>query len=152
MGRQKMLINVYEEETRIALMEDSLLVGLHFQQTNRERTAGNIYRGTVVKVNPAFQAAFVDYGDKRNGFLSISDLNPNLFKSGNGERGRPRIQSLLRAGQVVMVQVLKEGMREKGAALTTNISLPGRYLVYTPNSERSGVSRKIADADKRHAL
>jgi ribonuclease E len=151
MAKQKMLINVYEEETRIALMEEGTLVGLHFQQTNRERTAGNIYRGVIVKVNPAFQAAFVDYGEKRNGFLSISDLNPALFKT---ERGgaRSRIQTLLRSGQSLMVQVLKEGMREKGAALTTNLSLPGRYLVYTPNSDRSGVSRKIDNTSKRHEL
>lgn len=146
-----MLINVYEEETRIALTDNETLVGLHFQQTNRERTAGNIYKGLIVKVNPAFQAAFVDYGEKRNGFLSISDLNPALFKT-EGGRGRSRIQSVLRAGQHVMVQVLKEGMREKGAALTTNLSLPGRYLVYTPNSDRSGVSRKIENTDKRHQL
>jgi len=150
MGKQKMLINVYEEETRIALTEAGTLVGLHFQQTNRERTAGNIYRGVVVKINPAFQAAFVDYGEKRNGFLSISDVNPTLFKSEHA--GRSRIQSVLRAGQTVMVQVLKEGLREKGAALTTNISLPGRYLVYTPDSDRSGVSRKIENATRRHEL
>jgi ribonuclease E len=152
MGKQKMLINVHEDETRIALTEDGLLVGLHYQQTTRERTVGNIYKGTVVKVNPAFQAAFVDYGEKRNGFLSSSDINPSVFKGAGGDRGRPRIQSVVRAGQAVTVQVLKEGMREKGAALTTFIGLPGRYLVYTPNSERSGVSRKIEDSDKRHAL
>ena len=151
MAKQKMLINVHEDESRIALTEDRTLVGLHYHQTARERTVGNIYRGTVVKVNPAFQAAFVDYGEKKNGFLSSSDLNPALFKF-NGDRGRPRIQSVLRSGQTVMVQVLKEGVREKGAALTTFISLPGRYLVFTPNSERSGVSRKIEDAGKRHAL
>lgn len=150
MGKQKMLVNVHEDETRIALIENGLLTGLHHQQTSRERTVGNIYKGIIVKVNPAFQAAFVDYGEKRNGFLSISDINPALFKDGEGNR--PRIQSVLRPGQEVMVQVLKEGMREKGAALTTFIGLPGRYLVYTPNSERSGVSRKIEDADKRHAL
>ncbi|HEX7926167.1 MAG TPA: Rne/Rng family ribonuclease, partial [bacterium] len=152
MGKQKMLVNVHEDETRIALTEDGLLSGLHHQQTSRERTVGNIYKGLVVKVNPAFQAAFVDYGEKRNGFLSISDINPAVFKNAGGERGRPRIQSVVRPGQSVMVQVLKEGMREKGAALTTFIGLPGRYLVYTPNSERSGVSRKIEDVDKRHAL
>lgn len=150
MGKQKMLINVYEEETRIALTEAGTLVGLHFEQTNRERTAGNIYRGVIVKINPAFQAAFVDYGEKRNGFLSISDVNPALFKAERA--GRSRIQSLLRAGQTVMVQVLKEGLREKGAALTTNLSLPGRYLVYTPDSDRSGVSRKIENATRRHEL
>jgi ribonuclease E len=152
MGKQKLLVNVHEDETRIALIENGLLTGLHHQQTSRERTVGNIYKGIVVKVNPAFQAAFVDYGEKRNGFLSISDINPAVFKNGAGGAGRPRIQSVLRPGQEVMVQVLKEGMREKGAALTTFIGLPGRYLVYTPNSERSGVSRKIEDADKRHAL
>ncbi|MBI3993013.1 MAG: Rne/Rng family ribonuclease [Candidatus Lambdaproteobacteria bacterium] len=151
MGAMKMLVNVHEDETRIALTENNLLTDLHIQQTNRERTAGNIYRGLIVKVNPAFQAAFVDYGERKNGFLSLSDVNLSLFK-GDGSKGRPRIQSVLKAGQTVMVQVLKESVGHKGAALTTFISLPGRYLVLAPNSERHGVSRKIEDSDKRSQL
>jgi len=152
MAKQIMLVNIHEGETRIALSENNLLVGLHMQQTNRERTVGNIYRGTIVKINPAFQAAFVDYGVPKNGFLSISDVNFDLFKPKSGEKGRPKIQSLLREGQQVMVQVLKEGMGTKGAAMTTFVSLAGRFLVISPNSDRSGVSRKIEDRDTRQRL
>ncbi|MCH9047114.1 MAG: Rne/Rng family ribonuclease, partial [SAR324 cluster bacterium] len=152
MGKQIMLANLHDDETRIALTEGGVLVGLHVQQTDRERKVGNVYRGTIVKVNPAFQAAFVDYGEARNGFLSISDVNYNLFKPGDGEKGRPKIQHLLREGQQVMVQVLKEGMNNKGAALTTFISVAGRYLVLSPDSDRSGVSRKIEDQDARQRL
>ena len=154
MGNQKMLVQLQADETRIALTEDDRLIDLHVEQTDRERTAGNIYFGVVVKVNPAFQAAFIDYGEKRNGFLSLNDVNQDLFKNGGDapKGGRPKIQSLLKSGQTMMVQVLKEGMGDKGASLTTFISLPGRYLVMMPNSDRSGVSRKIDNADKRHEL
>ncbi|MCZ6629195.1 MAG: Rne/Rng family ribonuclease [SAR324 cluster bacterium] len=152
MGSKNMLVNVQEDETRIALTENNRLVDLHIELTDRERTVSNIYKGVVVKVNPAFQAAFIDYGEARNGFLSISDIDPSLYKGEGAQRGRPKIQSILKSGQTLMVQVLKEGIREKGAALTTTVSLPGRYLVLTTNSERSGVSRKIEDADKRVEL
>ncbi|HKI97988.1 MAG TPA: Rne/Rng family ribonuclease [bacterium] len=152
MGKQIMLVNAHEDESRIALVENGVLVGLHVQQTNRERKVGNIYRGRVVKINPAFQAAFVDYGESRNGFLSISDVNFNLHKPRDAEKGRPKIQNVLREGQSVMVQIIKEGMSNKGSALTTFISLAGRYMVMSPNSERSGVSRKIEDPDTRRRL
>ncbi|MEE8435169.1 MAG: S1 RNA-binding domain-containing protein, partial [bacterium] len=105
MTKQIMLVNIHEGETRIAISENNLLVGLHLQQTDRERRVGNIYRATIVKINPAFQAAFVDYGVPKNGFLSISDVNFDLFKPKSGEKGRPKIQSVLREGQQVMVQV-----------------------------------------------
>ena len=88
-----MLVNVHEDETRIALTENNLLVDLHIEQTTRERRVGNIYCGTVVKINPAFQAAFIDYGESRNGFLSVSDLSPALLKAAKAQRGRARIQS-----------------------------------------------------------
>ena len=152
MAKQIMLVNIHEGETRIAISENNLLVGLHMQQTDRERRVGNIYRGTIVKINPAFQAAFVDYGVPKNGFLSISDVNFDLFKPRSGEKGRPKIQSVLREGQQVMVQVLKEGMGTKGAAMTTFISLAGRFLVISPHSDRSGVSRKIEDRETRQRL
>ena len=152
MGSKNMLVNVQEDDTRIALTENNRLVDLHIELTDRERTVGNVYKGVVVKVNPAFQAAFVDYGEDKNGFLSISDIDSSLYKGEGGGRGRPKIQSVLKSGQALMVQVLKEGIRQKGAALTTTVSLPGRYLVLTTNSERSGVSRKIDDVDKRGKL
>ena len=152
MGKQIMLVNVHEDETRIALTEDNTLVGLHIQQTSRERKVGNIYRGKVVKVNPSFQAAFIDYGESRNGFLSISDVNFNLHKPKEHDATRPKIQSVLREGQPVMVQIIKEGMSNKGSAMTTFVSLAGRYLVISPHSDRSGVSRKIEDPEIRTRL
>ena len=152
MAKQIMLVNVHEDETRIALVDNNVLVDLHVQQTDRERKVGNMYRGRIVKINPAFQAAFVDYGDPRNGFLSISDVNFQLFKPRDSEKGRPKIQNVLREGQSVMVQIIKEGMSNKGSALTTFVSLAGRYMVLSPNSDRSGVSRKIEDPDTRRRL
>ena len=105
MGNQKMLVQFQADETRIALTEDDRLIDLHVEQTDRERTAGTIYCGVVVKVNPAFQAAFIDYGEKRNGFLSLNDVNQDLFNNGGEARkgGRPKIQSLLKTGQTMMV-------------------------------------------------
>ena len=147
-----MLVNVQEDESRIAITKNDVLYDLHIEQTSHERTVGNIYKGTVVKVNPAFQAAFIEYGEDRNGFLSMSDVDSSLYKNGGGQRGRPKIQSVLKSGQVLMVQVLKEAVRDKGAALTTSISLPGRYLGLTAHSERSGVSRRIDDSGKRGEL
>lgn len=146
-----MLISVQEDETRIALTEDNQIIDLHIEQTNRERTVGNIYKGVVAKVNPAFQAAFVEYGEGKNGFLSISDINHNLFGGSGDPRGR-KIQSVLKSGQEILVQVIKEGVRHKGASLSTYISLPGRYLVLTPQTDRSGVSRKIENPEVRSRL
>lgn len=152
MAKQTMLVSLHEDETRIALTENKLLVGLHVEQTNRERKVGNIYKGTIVKVNPAFQAAFVDYGEDRNGFLSISDVNLELFSKSNGGKKRLPIQSVLKEGMTVMVQVLKEGLKNKGSAMTTFVSLAGRLMVISPNSERAGVSRKIEDPESRQRL
>ena len=154
MGKQTMLVSVHEDETRIALTDNNILAGLHVEQTARERTVGNIYKGRIVKINPAFQAAFIDYGEPKNGFLSISDVNFNLHqpRGKEDEKGRPRIQSVLKEGQNVMVQILKEGMGNKGSAMTTFVSLPGRFMVVSPNSDRSGVSRRIEDQDTRRQL
>ena len=85
MSKQVMLVSAHGDETRIALTKDNILVGLHMEHTHGARTVGNIYKGTIVKVNPAFQAAFVDYGDTRNGFLSLSDVNLSLFLVRPGE-------------------------------------------------------------------
>ena len=151
MSIKRMLVNVHDDETRIALTEDNTLQDLHVEQITRGRTDGNIYVARIVKVNPSFQAAFVDYGETKNGFLSISDLNPSFFSgSANGPRGR--IQSVLKQGQTVIVQVLKEGVGAKGAAVTTDASLPGRYLVLSPYSDKGGVSRKIENMDQRDRL
>ena len=149
---KQMLINVEEDETRIAIVNNQMLDNLYIDYTHRAQTVGNIYSGVVVKVQSSFQAAFVDYGADRHGFLAASDLNQMLFKAPRGVRGRPAINQLLRPGQSIMIQVVKDEIAHKGAALTTNISLPGRFLVFMPHSDKGGVSKRIEDNETRTRL
>ena len=200
--KQEMLINVSQpEECRIAIVEDGVLEELYIERTSQDNYVGNIYKGKVVNLEPSIQAAFVDFGVGRNGFLHISDVESQYFRQGgydpdkpisppsarrggraadsedapardegtpsgrNGSRrrgrparlgGRPRIkppiQEILRRGDEVMVQVIKEGIGTKGPTLSTYISIPGRYLVLMPALGRVGVSRKIEDEEVRRKL
>ncbi len=198
--KQEMLINVSQpEECRIAIVEDGVLEELYVERTGQDNYVGNIYKGVVVNLEPSIQAAFVDFGVGRNGFLHISDIEPQYFRQGgfdperaldgdgsrrprdeedddgDGEpedgarrppprpRGRgfrtgarprfkPPIQEILRRGDEVIVQVIKEGMGTKGPTLSTYMSVPGRYVVLMPALGRVGVSRKIEDDDIRHRL
>jgi len=202
--KQEMLINVRQpEECRIAIIEDGILEELYVERTGQDSYVGNIYKGIVVNLEPSIQAAFVDFGVGRNGFLHISDVEPQYFRQGgfdprksldpNGPRrpprprsapqaeaeeleegadddstpprsrprnyrtgGRPRvkppIQDVLRRGDEVLVQVIKEGIGTKGPTLSTYISIPGRYLVLMPALGRVGISRKIEDEDVRRRL
>ena len=149
---QRMLINVEEDETRIALVRSGRLENLFIEQDQRAQNVGNIYRGVVTKVQPSFQAAFVDYGQGKNGFLAISDVNQQVYKPNKDDLRRPAINHLLKSGQKVLVQVLKDEIDHKGATLTTNLSLPGRFLVFMPNSDRGGVSKRIEDEEQRNRL
>ena len=151
-SNKNMLINVEDDETRIAIANNQMLDNLYIDYTHRAQTVGNIYIGIVVKIQSSFQAAFVDYGAERHGFLAASDLNQMLFKAPRGIRGRPAINQLLHPGQKIMVQVAKDEIAHKGAALTTNISLPGRFLVFMPNSDKGGVSKRIEDNETRTRL
>ena len=151
-SNKNMLINVEDDETRIAIANNQMLDNLYIDYTHRAQTVGNIYIGIVVKIQSSFQAAFVDYGAERHGFLAASDLNQMLFKAPRGIRGRPAINQLLHPGQKIMVQVAKDEIAHKGAALTTNISLPGRFLVFMPNSDKGGVSKRIEDNETRNRL
>jgi ribonuclease E len=155
--KKKMLINVAdEEESRVAIMEDGTLEEFTIEIASREQIKGNIYNGIVVKVEPSLQAAFVDYGGNRHGFLPMGEIHESWYAgdSTNGERERrPRIQDVLRRNQKILVQVAKEELGNKGASLTTYISLPGRYLVLMPGSDSSGgISRKIEDEEERKKL
>ncbi len=208
--KQEMLINVQQpEECRIAIVEDSVLEELYIERSSQDNYVGNIYKGRVVNLEPSIQAAFVDFGVGRNGFLHISDLEPQYFRqggfdpdkpivggegqpyrnqdsrldvddddddhdddevvdeSGEGPRGpsrqrrfrpgarpriKPPIQQVLRRGDEVLVQVIKEGIGTKGPTLSTYISIPGRYLVLMPALGRVGVSRKIEGEDVRRQL
>jgi ribonuclease E len=218
--KQEMLINVSQpEECRIAIVEDGLLEELYIERSSADNYVGNIYKGKVVNIEPSIQAAFVDFGVGRNGFLHISDVESQYFRQGgydpespieprggrggqrNGRRDRPwqgeeqqvvaeldenendnghgdadddfdedgprrnrrsrpgirprikpPIQDILRRGDELLVQVIKEGIGTKGPTLSTYISIPGRYLVLMPALGRVGVSRKIEDEDARRKL
>jgi len=194
--KQEMLINVAQpEECRIAIVEDGMLEELYVERTGQDSYVGNIYKGVVVNLEPSIQAAFVDFGVGRNGFLHVSDVEPQYFRQGGydpegppGEsrrggrrsqpaaedeveegpgnqpprqrgfrpgarpRFKPPIQDVLKRGDEVLVQVIKEGIGTKGPTLSTYISIPGRYLVLMPALGRIGVSRKIEDEEVRRRL
>ncbi len=142
-----MMINVANpEEHRIAIVSDGLLEEISIETSGRERIEGNIYKARVDKVIPSLDAAFVDYGTERNGFLPIQDVHPRYLAD-----GKRTIQGLKR-GQDLMVQVRKGELGQKGAALTTYISLPGRYFVLMPFVNKRGVSRKVQDDATRKQL
>jgi ribonuclease E len=148
-----MLINAAQTgECRVAILEDGTLVDFNIETTIREKSKGNVYTGIVTHIEPSFQAAFVEYGAKRHGFLSLSEVNPQHYIKQPSPGEKPRIQQVLSRGQTVLVQVVKEEMSNKGASLTTNISLPGRYIVLMPESDSHGVSRKIEDERQRERL
>lgn len=151
---KKMLINAsHPEECRVAVVSEGLLEELDVQVRTREATLGNIYQGVISRVEPSLQAVFVDYGASRNGFLSINDVHPSYFpESFETSRRRPRIQDVFKKDAHVLVQVAKEERQNKGAGLTTNLSLAGRYLVLMPGTDLCGVSRKIDDEEERKKL
>jgi ribonuclease E len=161
---KEMLINVSEgEECRIALLENGRLEELYMERTSATSHVGNIYKGRVTNVEASIQAAFVDFGLGRNGFLHISDLMPSYFGRGADDyqesvgrkmarRDRPPIQRCLRRGDEIIVQIIKEGIGTKGPTLSTYISIPGRILVMMPGMSKFGVSRKIEDEDERRRL
>ncbi len=160
---REMLINVAEsEECRIAILSNHRLDELHAERAAASSNVGNIYKGRVTNVEPSIQAAFIDFGLPQHGFLHISDLHPQYFPDSKGEteqvgkktprRQRPPIQTCLKRGSEVIVQVIKEGIGTKGPTLSSYISLPGRFLVMMPGMEQLGVSRKIEDEDTRRKM
>lgn len=150
-----MLINaLHSEECRIAIIEDKSLVELEVESTSSQNLRGNIYKAQISRIEPSLQAAFLDLGTKRNGFLQINDIHPAYFKNFDPTKNSRKvdIQDVLEAGQELIVQVVKEERDIKGATLTTHLSLPGRYLVVMPGSEKGGVSRKIVNEQQRTRL
>jgi ribonuclease E len=187
--KKEMIINVAQpEECRVAVIEDGQLEELYVERASQGNCVGNIYKGKVVNLEPGIQAAFVDFGIGRNGFLHISDVEPQYYRQGgfdpnkpidqqNGKKqdkkqqdshrkgrgpqrdyngGRPRVkplmQDIFKKGDEVLVQVIKEGIGNKGPTLSTYLSIPGRYLVLMPSLGRVGVSRKIEDDKARRKL
>ena len=156
---KEIIVSSTPQDTKAALLEDGLLSEV-FIEREGHRSVGNIYAGRVTRVLPGMQSAFVDIGLERDAFLHVADvfegldenlLSPEEQAAGGGHRTAP-IEDLLREGQDVLVQVLKEPIGQKGARITSHASLPGRYLVFMPTVEHVGVSRKIVDEEERRRL
>jgi ribonuclease E len=146
---KRMLFNAtQQEELRVAIVDGQKLVDLDIESASREQRKSNIYKGVITRVEPSLEAAFVDYGEERHGFLPFKEVDKVYFKPGV-DVGRARIQDALSEGQDLIVQVEKDERGTKGAALTTYISLAGRYLVLMPNNPRGGgVSRRVEGEDR----
>lgn len=162
---KEMIINVAQaEECRIAVLQNGVLQELYIERSDRSSLVGNIYKGRVINIEPGIQAAFIDFGNSKNGFLHISDLHPKYFskvgqiqdKENIGKRkalkDRPPIQDCLKKGMDIIVQVTKDGIKSKGPTLSTYISLPGKYLVIMPWMQRLGVSHKVENDAERDRL
>ncbi|MBA3027335.1 MAG: Rne/Rng family ribonuclease [Desulfobacteraceae bacterium] len=147
----KILINAIDpEECRIAKVSNSILEEFHIERSAMEITHGNIYKGTVARIEPSLQAAFIDYGAEKNGFLQLNEIHSDYFH--DTTPGHRSIQNLIKKNQELLVQVTKDPVMKKGAMLTTFISLPGRFIVLMPGSTTLGVSRKIEDDEERKRL
>ena len=150
---KRMLINAtQQEEMRVALVDGQRLYDLDIESPGHEQKKANIYKGKITRIEPSLEAAFVDYGAERHGFLPLKEIAREYFPEGYTYQGRPSIKEVLTEGQEVIVQVEKEERGSKGAALTTFISLAGSYLVLMPNNPRAGgISRRI-EGDERTQL
>ncbi len=152
----KLLVNTIEpEECRIALLEDGRIESFHVETVSREQTKGNIYKGRIAAVEPSLQAAFVEIGTEKNGFLPFSDIHPEYYYSDvdpDTHWKKLKIQDVIRKGEEVLVEVVKESVGNKGSNMTTFLSIPGRYLVLMPGSSSAGISRKIDNDEQRRRL
>ena len=147
----KILINAVDhEECRIASVKDSTLDQFQIESAAREIIHGNIYKGIISRVEPSLQAAFVDYGAERHGFLQLHEIHSDYFQ--DIQSGDRSIQKIVKRGQELLVQVTKDPVMKKGAMLTTFISLPGRFVVLMPGSKTRGISRKIEDEPERNRI
>lgn len=149
---KRMLINAtQEEELRIALVDGQWLCDLDIETSGKEQKRANIYKGVITRIEPSLEAAFIDYGAERHGFLPLREIDPKYF-SNNNNVDKTNIKDLLHEGQELIIQIEKEERGNKGAALTTYISLAGCYLVLMPNNPKAGgISRRI-DGDEREEL
>ncbi len=147
----KILINSADpEESRIAKVTDSKLEEFHIESAAKEITHGNIYKGIITRIEPGLQCVFVDYGAERHGFLQKSEIHPDYFL--DNFSGDHSIKNIVKRGQELLVQVVKDPIMKKGAMLTTYISLPGRFVVLMPGTTNRGISRKIEDEEERSRL
>ncbi|MGA7617328.1 MAG: Rne/Rng family ribonuclease, partial [Thermoanaerobaculia bacterium] len=149
---RRMLVNAQNpEELRVAIVEGSILQEFQVEASEQGLSRGNIYRGVVTSLHPSLNAAFVDYGSERNGFLPFHDVVEQAWHH-SPKSGRAKVEDVLERGRPLIVQVTKDAVEQKGAGLTTNLSLAGRYLVLTPFDEVRGVSRKVEDEEMRKRL
>ncbi len=147
-AKRELLVSVDAGEKRVAVLEDDQVAEVYLERPERRSIAGNIYLGVVDNVLPGMEAAFVEIGLEKNGFLYVDEIvGPEL----EGRKGARKIQDLIQRGENVLVQAVKDPMKTKGARLTTEISLPGRFVVYVPHGEGLGVSRRLED-DERNRL
>jgi ribonuclease G len=145
-AKRELLISVDVGEQRVAVLEDDRVAEVYLERPERRSIAGNIYLGTVDNVLPGMEAAFIEIGLEKNGFLYVDEIvTPEL--EGKARHGK-KIQDLISRGQTIMVQAVKDPMKTKGARLTTEISLPGRFVVYQPNGDGFGVSRRLDDDER----
>jgi ribonuclease G len=144
-AKRELLISADVGEQRVAILEDDRVAEVYLERPERRSIAGNIYLGVVDNVLPGMEAAFVEIGLEKNGFLYVDEIvGPEL----EGRKGARKIQDLIKRGQTILVQAVKDPMKSKGARLTTELSLPGRFLVYVPNGEGYGVSRRLEDEER----
>lgn len=159
----KLLINAEEpEECRLALLEDGRLESIHVSTVATEQRKNNIYKAKVVAVEPSLQAAFIDYGTEKNGFLPFSEIHPEYFKANLSNKVKSLIEKqqwkkisisdVIEKGQELLAQVVKEEIGKKGANMTTFLSIPGRCVVLMPGSDSAGISRKISGEERRSQL
>lgn len=147
---KRILINALQaEEIRVAMVDGQKLYDLDIESSDREQKKGNIYRARISRIEPSLEAAFIDFGSERHGFLPLKEISPEYFYNAPTEGERVRIEKVLKEGQELIIQVEKEERGTKGAALTTYISLAGRYLVLMPNNpDAGGISRRIEGEDR----
>jgi len=147
---KRILINaVQAEEVRVAMVDGQKLYDLDIESSDREQKKGNIYRARISRIEPSLEAAFIDFGSERHGFLPLKEISPEYFYTPPAQGERVRIEKVLKEGQELIIQVEKEERGTKGAALTTYISLAGRYLVLMPNNpDAGGISRRIEGDDR----
>ncbi len=148
---EELLINVTPQETRVAYVENGVLQEVHIERARKRGLVGNVYKGKVVRVLPGMQAAFLDVGLERTAFLHVSDIAGQEQRNGDNDAS-DTIINLINEGQELIVQVVKDPMGTKGARLTTQVSIPSRFLVYMPGLETIGVSQKIELEDERQRL
>src|SRR5262249_20842763 len=146
-AKRELLISVDVGEQRVAVLEDDKVAEVYLERPERRSIAGNIYLGTVDNVLPGMEAAFIEIGLEKHGFLYVDEIVTQEL-DGKSRHGR-KIQDLISRGEKILVQAVKDPMKTKGARLTTEISLPGRFVVFVPNGEGQGVSRRLDDDERQ---